>query len=176
MTGLFKRRLLQFIIVIVAFFLQCTLFKSIALASVSPNVLIILTAVFGFALGERDGIFTGFFCGIFVDIFFGDTIGLYALIYVYIGFFNGFLRQFFYNEDIKLPLIMTGASELLYGLTVYAAFFLLRGKFEFQYYLVHIIIPELVYTTGITLIIYRPLSILCGYLDNIEKRSADNLV
>jgi len=171
-----RKHLILLAVVIVCFFLQCTLLKDIALASVSPNLLIILTSAIGFIGGRREGIFIGFCCGILTDIFSGSTVGLYALIYVYIGYFNGCFRQYFYNEDVKLPLFLIAGSEFLYGLTVYAAFFLLRGKFQFPYYLMHIIIPELVYTVGITLLIYQPLMALIRWLNRMEKRSADKLV
>ena len=88
------------------------------------------------------------------DIFFGSVIGLYALIYMYIGYANGKFNMIFYPEDIKLPLALIFVSDMAYGFLSYILLFLMRGRFHFTYYLLHIILPEMVYTILVTLIFY----------------------
>ena len=75
-----KRFCVTALIVIAAYLLQCTVFQSFQLAGIKPNLLIIVTAAFGFMRGSREGMLVGFVCGILVDIQFGNIIGLYALI------------------------------------------------------------------------------------------------
>ena len=116
--------------------------------------MIVLTASFGFMRGEKAGILFGFFCGMLADIFFGSVIGLYALIYMYIGYANGKFNMIFYPEDIKLPLALIFVSDMAYGFLSYILLFLMRGRFHFTYYLLHIILPEMVYTILVTLIFY----------------------
>lgn len=171
-----RERLIILLTVIVCFFLQCTLFKKLEIASIAPNLLIIVTSSFGFMRGKNEGIFVGFFCGILMDIFFGDVMGLYTLIYVYIGYINGCFRQMFYDEEIRLSLILIGGSDLLYGFVVYAAFFLLRKKFNFGYYLTRIIIPEMVYTVCVAVVLYQVLRLINRRLEGIEKRSGGRIV
>ena len=91
-----KRKITVTLIVIACFLLQCTLFKSLAIASISPNLLVIVTSSFGFMRGKKDGMFIGFLSGLFLDIFYGGTLGFYALIYMYTGYSNGFFRKIFY--------------------------------------------------------------------------------
>ena len=69
-----------------------------------PNIMIVLTASFGFMRGEKTGLIMGFACGFLSDIFFGNVLGLNAMIYMYIGYANGKFNRIFYQEDIKLPL------------------------------------------------------------------------
>ena len=88
--------------------------QTLALASIAPNLMIILTASFGFMRGKKSGMFVGFFCGLFMDVFSGNLIGFYALLYMVIGYLNGFFRRLFYAEDIKLPLILISGSEFVY--------------------------------------------------------------
>jgi len=111
-----------------------------------------------------------------LDIFFGSVIGFYALIYMYIGYINGFFRKIFFPEDIKLPLILISASDFGYNLLVYLFLFFLRGKFRFGYYLIHIVIPELVYTILVTIVLYLIILKINQKLEAIEKRSASKFV
>ncbi len=137
-----KRFIVTAFFIFICFLLQCTVFRALAFGGIVPNLLIVLTASFGFMRGEKNGLLIGFFSGLLVDIFFVSVIGFYALIYMYIGYANGKFSAIFYPEDIKLPITLILCSDFLYGLTCYVILFLLRAKFDFSYYLVHIILPE----------------------------------
>ena len=102
-------------------------------------------------------------------------IGFYALIYTMIGYFNGLFRKRYYDEDIKLPLILITGSELLYGV-IYATMFMMRNRFDFIYYLKRIIMPELMYTLLITLVLYQIILHINRRLTEKEKRSASKFV
>jgi rod shape-determining protein MreD len=160
------------ILIIVCFVLQSTLFQSLAIGSISPNLLIVVTASFGFMRGRKEGMLVGFFCGLLVDIFFGSILGFYALLYVYVGFVNGFFRRIFYPEDIKLPMLLIGASDFCLNVLIYFFQFLFRGRMDFGYYLTRIILPELIYTIVVTLVLYYILLKINRHLEEIEKRSA----
>ena len=150
-----KRKIVIALMIIACFLLQSTLFQSLSLASISPNLLIILTSAYGFMKGKKEGMAVGFFCGLLEDIFFGRLLGMHALIYMYIGYANGYFNQIFYGEDIKLPMALISASELAYGLGTSLIMFLMRSRFDFFYYLKRIILPELLYTIIVTLFVYR---------------------
>lgn len=46
-----------------------TVFQTLSIASIVPNLLLILTVSFGFMRGKKEGMFVGFFCGLLIDIF-----------------------------------------------------------------------------------------------------------
>ena len=165
-----RRFIVSFLLVISCFVLQSTVFKSIAFGGIIPNLMIVLTASFGFMRGEKAGILFGFFCGLLADIFFGSVIGLYAMIYMYIGYANGKFNMIFYPEDIKLPLALLFVSDMAYGLLSYIILFLMRGRFHFTYYLIHIILPEMVYTIVVTLIFYPFLLWINKKLEDREQK------
>lgn len=171
-----KRAGVTAVILIVCYLLQCTVFPHLALASIKPNLLIVITASFGFMRGSKDGMLVGFFSGLLMDIQFGNILGLYALIYLLLGFANGLFRQAYYDEDIKLPLVLIAASEFLYGLIVYLLMFMLRSEFHFIYYLSHNIIPELIYTIVVALGLYPLILYFNHKLEAEEKRSASKFV
>lgn len=171
-----RRKITVFLIIVVCFLLQTTLFQTLSFASIAPNLLIVVVSSFGFMRGRKEGMWIGLFSGLLVDVFFGSVIGFYALIYMYIGYINGFFRKIFFPEDIKLPLILISASDFGYNILVYFFLFFLRGKFQFGYYIIHIMIPELVYTIVITIALYFVILKINQKLEAIEKRSASKFV
>lgn len=166
------RKFVLTISIIVFYILQCTIFKSLALASVSPNLLLILTFAAGFMRGKKEGMYVGFFSGLILDLFYGKTIGFNAILYMYIGYINGFFNSVFYDEDVTLPIGLVCASDFVYNFFYYIFSFLLRNRLDFPYYLIHIIIPEMIYTVVITLLIYRLMLRINRKMEAIEKRSA----
>jgi len=171
-----KRFFITAVIIIAAYLLQCTVFSSLELAGIKPNLLIIITASFGFMRGSREGMLVGFVSGLLVDIQFGDMIGFYALIYLLVGFINGLFQRLYFDEDIKLPLFLISISEFLYGIIVYFLTYLLRSDFNFLLYLNKIILPELIYTIVITLGLYPLILFINHKLEAEEKRSASKFV
>lgn len=171
-----RRKVTVTIIIILCYLLQSTIFQQLSFAGISPNLLIVVTSAFGFMRGQKEGLWIGFLCGFCIDIFCGGTLGFYAMLYMYIGFFNGYFRKLFYPEDIKLPMLLISGSDLLYNLFVYFLLFLFRGRFQFEYYLLNIIIPELVYTMLVTIVLYMILLKINQHLELLEKRSAKKFV
>ncbi|MEJ8733269.1 rod shape-determining protein MreD [Mediterraneibacter sp. ICN-202921] len=171
-----KRGVITAVLIFACYLLQCTVFSSLELAGIKPNLMIILTSSIGFMRGSKEGMLVGFFSGLLIDIQFGSIIGMYALIYLLTGYINGLFMQMYYDEDIKLPLFLIAASEFVFGLVVYFFMFMLRSEFYFWFYLNHIIIPELIYTIVITLGLYPLILFINHRLEAEEKRSASKFV
>lgn len=171
-----KRPIITLAIIIVCFLLQSTVFQRLAFASITPNLLIIVTASFGFMRGKKEGMMVGFLCGLIADIFFGELIGFYALFYTILGYVNGFFKRIFYPEDIKLPLVLIASSDFILGNAVCIFMFVMRSKFHYFYYLGHVIIPELIYTILVTLVLYQIILHVNQRLEAEEKRSASKFV
>lgn len=170
------RKIIVALFIILCFVLQCSVFDSLAFAGIIPNLMIILTSSFGFMRGEKEGLVIGFFSGLLNDIFFGSFLGFYALLLMYIGYLNGKFSRIFYPEDIKLPLALIVISDLSYGIICYVLTFMLRSRFQFTYYFMHIILPEALYTIVITLILYPVILRVNERLETREKRRAQKFV
>lgn len=170
------RKFIVALFVLICFILQCSVFDSLAFAGIIPNLLIVLTASFGFMRGEEEGLIIGFCCGLLSDIFFGGVLGFYALILMYIGYLNGKFSRIFYPEDIKLPLALIVTSDLSYGIICYVLNFMLRGKFHFSYYFVHVILPEALYTIIVTLFLYPLILKVNEKLEARERKRAQKFV
>lgn len=171
-----KRFIISTLMIMICFVLQTTMFRGLAFGGIVPDLLIILTASFGFMRGEKTGLLIGFFCGLLSDVFFGSVLGLNAMIYMYIGYVNGKFSRVFYPDDIKLPLILIIISDFLYGMLYYITLFLMRGRFHISYYFINIILPEMVYTILVTLLLYPLILWINNKLEDSEKRSARKFV
>lgn len=171
-----KRKIITFVIVVVCFLLDCTIFTKLAFASIKPNLLLIVTCSLGLMRGRKKGMAVGLVSGFFVDLFWGGTIGYNMLIYAVIGYLNGTFRRMFFDEDVKLPIALITVSDLIFGLVNYVCLYMLQGDFAFGTYLIHIILPEVVYTVLVTLVLYQIILQIHKKLEIEEQRSASKFV
>ena len=162
--------------VFICFLLQSTVFPSLALGGIIPNLMIVVTASYGFMRGRKTGLLVGFFSGFVMDMFSGSVLGFYALIYMYIGYLNGIFRKMFFPEDIKLPIALIVGSDFLYNMVIYVLTFFLKGRFRFLYYFLNIIIPEMVYTIVVTCVLYPLLLLVESCLERNKKEGASKIV
>lgn len=166
------RRLVTILMIIIGYLLQSTLFSALSLGGVAPNILLILTASFGFMRGQKEGMYVGFISGILLDIIFGNLLGFYALVYLVIGYLNGFFSDLFFPEDIKLPMALISSSELIFCIIIYVFKFLIQGRTNFGYYFLHLILPEIVYTILVTILVYKGILFVNERLEDFERRRA----
>lgn len=171
-----RRKITVLLIVLVCFLLQTTLFQSISFLTVAPNLLIIVTASFGFMRGKKEGMYIGLLCGLLIDIFYAQVLGGYALLYMYIGYANGFFRKLFFPEDFKLPMVLIAASDFVYNFVIYFFLFLFRSRLDFPYYLSHVILPELVFTLLMMIVLYFIILKVNRHLEEIERKRAAKFV
>ena len=111
-----KSKITLFFMIFISFLLQCTVMHVISIGSITPNLILILCVSMGLMRGRKSGMWTGFFCGFLVDMFYGSVFGFYALIYMYIGFLSGYAHRICYDDDLKVPVMLAGFGDLLYGL------------------------------------------------------------
>lgn len=171
-----KRKIITLLIIVICFLLQSTVFQIASFGAICPNLLIIITASFGFMRGQRPGMYVGLVCGLFADLFWGGILGFNMFLYIVIGYLNGTFQRLFFDDDIKFPIILITASELIYGIVTYFCIYMLQGDFSFTEHLLHVILPELVYTILVTLVLYPIILNINKHLEKEEQRSASKFV
>ena len=171
-----KRKLITLVIIIICFLLQSTILRKLAIGNICTNLLIIVTASFGFMRGTKSGMYVGLTCGLFIDLFWGGLLGFHMLLFVLVGYFNGSFQRLFFDDDIKLPIGLIAVSELSYGVAVYFFNYMLQGDFSFATHLFQVIVPELVYTILVTLVLYQIILHINKKLEAEEQRSASKFV
>lgn len=114
--------------VIVLLVMQATLIPFIALAGVTPDLLLIFVIVIALREGQIPGTIAGFIIGLIADIVTGDFLGLGALTKTIAGFTAGY----FYNEANPLQqlststfLIVMAVAGIVHNIIHYG--FLLQG-------------------------------------------------
>ncbi len=162
-----KRSFFYLLAAPVLLLLQSSLFSYFEIADIVPNLLVILTASTATIEGSLDGCLVGFYCGILLDLAYGPVLGMHALGFLLIGYCAGITNRMFYREDITFPLLIIAGSDLAYGLYMFLAGFLIRGRMNFGSYLVRIILPEIVYTVIIAVFLYR---VVLFFLSRLKKK------
>lgn len=165
-----RRKITLAILILVCYLLQTTVFRALELGQVAPNLLLILTISFGFMQGKKDGLMVGFFSGLLIDLFHGDILGFYALLYMFLGYCSGFFCKIFFDEDIKVPIVMIALGDFILNFIIFVLRFMFRGRVDLYSYLKMIFLPEIVYTVLVSVILYRIFYAINKRLVAVEKR------
>ncbi len=169
-----RRIIVVICIIIIGYTLQVSVFSRLSIAGITPNILVCIVSTYGFMKGQHHGILVGFFVGILVDVFASSYFGLYALVYMYIGFLNGFFKKQFFGDDLRLPLLLIGTSDIIYGLVSYLIFISLKGgSGNLLTYFTDIMIPEAIYTLIVSVFIYYFILKVDQLLDKLDKKGSD---
>ncbi|MBQ7678122.1 MAG: rod shape-determining protein MreD [Lachnospiraceae bacterium] len=158
------------------FIIQTSIFNRIALAGITPNILLVITVAFGYLKGRKAGVVIGFVCGILLDVFIGSYFGMNALIFIYIGYLNGLVRLFYFGDDVKFPMLLIAVSDMLYGCIVFATMLLMRERYDFSFYFEHVIVPEAIYTVIVGIVVYMAIYAVIRWADKQEKRATREIV
>ncbi len=167
-----KRFIVVTLEILICYLLQTTVFQWIPLAKVVPNLLLIVVVSTGLMRGRTEGLMVGFFCGLLIDLNYGTVIGLYALFYLTIGYLSGYTYKIFVREDITIPLILIGVSDLVYFFLQYVFVYLLKGKLNIGFYFLRMGLPEIIYTVIISIFLFRILNIINSKLEKKEEEEA----
>ena len=152
--------LLVFIIIISCFILQTSILPMILSSDITPNLMIIVTASYGFMFGDRKGMCIGLVCGLLSDIYFGPLIGFEAGVYAIIGYFSGKFQKILYVEDLAFPLSLIAVCDFVYGLLTFVFLFAMRNRLFMRAFLMQRMLPEMVYTLLAALPLYPLLRFL----------------
>lgn len=170
-----KRKVILFLILILFFLLETAVLPFIPALWAKPNLLIIFVVSVSFMQGSSEGLVAGFLAGLLVDLTYGRIPGFTTLIFMYIGYFNGRYARIYFDEDVKVPLLLVTASDFVYSLAYYIAYFLLRGRTNFPGYFGSVIMPEIVSTGIFMLFLYHLLYKLNHSMLEVEKKGKQSL-
>lgn len=171
-----RKILINVCLLIAAFTIQICVFPQIAFLSSAPNLLLIFVFICSFIEGKEKGMLYGLIAGLFMDLFYSGPFGFYTLFFVNIGYLNGIFTKYYYEDYITLPLVLSIANDLAYNLYIYIFRFLIRNRLNFGHYFINIILPEIIFTTVTTLVVYRFFLFINRKLEEWEQRRDKKLV
>ncbi|MDD5846842.1 MAG: rod shape-determining protein MreD [Lachnospiraceae bacterium] len=140
--------------------LQSTLFRALTFGGIGPNLMIVLTCSLGLMFGDVRGLFIGFFCGLLMDIFGSGVIGFYSLVYAFIGYLAGKFEKIVFPDNLRIPLLTVLTGDFVYGFLCYVFQFLIRGRLFIGYFIVHFLLPEMLYTFLTAVFLYPMILLL----------------
>lgn len=164
------RYLTYAILIIINFILQTTLFEYISIINIKPNTMIILIVSFAFMRNDMEGALIGFFSGLLVDSFFGNFLGINAFIGMCIGFLSGKILNEFYKTAYYIPILLVALFTFSYNIMFFFFRILLSGEPNILPFLKSIIIPEVIYTSLVSIILYKILYYINLKLEKFDKK------
>lgn len=170
-----RRKLVIFLIIVVCYILQTAVFPMIPFLGAVPNLMMVITVSIAFMQGSAEGALTGFICGLLLDISNPGPLGFSALLFVLTGYISGTFAEKYFDEDIKLPLLLTLVFDLAYNTMIYISGFLLRGRTDFTGYMKNIILPEAVSTLIMLMLLYRIILKINHMMREKEKKGIYSL-
>ena len=89
--------------------------------------------------------------------------------YLLIGLIFGRSQRSFFRENYILPIIFCAIATIFYQAVLYVSSFVFQGEGNILYFLFHVLLPELVYMTIVTVPLYRVLFGINEWLELKEK-------
>ncbi len=127
MTG---SRLRLPLLLVAALVVHHTLFASIRLADVHPQLMLLVAVAAGIAGGSERGAIVGFVCGLLNDVFLRTPLGLSGLTFTLVAFVVGLVQSSVIRSAWWIP-PLTALVASTAGVTLYAVLAAIVGRSEF---------------------------------------------
>ena len=159
-----KKALSTFFII---YFLQANFFTWFNIATIMPNVYVILVLFIGLFVKRKIGLACGIGFGLYLDIVLGKTIGTSALALGIVGLLGEILSKNFSKDSRFIVCLMVIGTTAVYEIIVYLLTMLrTEGTVEILAFL-KILLIEMLFNGLITIIIYPLIKKAGYYLENL---------
>ncbi len=147
------RRLIFFVVLVLALLVQLTVAPEISIGTVRPDVLLVVAVCWALFEGPGQGALFGFWGGLLEDVFSTAVLGVGAFAKTIIGYFSGELRQRIVSKSVAWPMVIVFFASVLHELVKFATWAMVgledRPPFSFG-----IIAGLALYNALITLAVY----------------------
>lgn len=145
------------VLVVMAAFLQATVFSSLNVLGGTPDVLLLTLLGVALMRGAIVGTIAGFGAGLLLDVLQLGTMGVLALLLAIAGYWAGRYGETTGRDRAHAPLVSVLAITVLVALGGYALHFVLGEQVDAQRVLVDTLVPGV----GLNLILAAPVFALC---------------
>jgi len=149
--------------------IQSTVLNYAAAYGVKPNLMLVFIVCFSLLRGNVEGAVAGFSAGLVQDIVSGKIMGFYSLLGLYLGVVVGSLNKRLYRENILVALFFTFTSTVVYEFLVYFFAVFLPGDRNILFALKGNILPEAVYNSVISGLIFLIVLKMHRKMEEAEK-------
>ena len=151
----------------IIYFVQANFFTWFNIATIMPNVYVILVLFIGLFVKRKIGLACGIGFGLYLDIVLGKTIGTSALALGIVGLLGEILSKNFSKDSRFIVCLMVIGTTAVYEIIVYLLTMLrTEGTVEILAFL-KILLIEMLFNGLITIIIYPLIKKAGYYLENL---------
>lgn len=150
--------------------IESTILHRIKIYGIIPNLSLCMVVSCSLLFGSVFGRRLGFLVGFIHDVLFLDVLGFFALLYFLLGQTAGLFKNGFDQNNLLLSLSITALFDFLFSILCYLFLHFFQGRIDVFYYLIHIIIPELIYTIIASIPVYFMVRFLGGWMDRLTER------
>jgi rod shape-determining protein MreD len=162
------RAAVMFLLIVVNYVLQSTVFSSLAILGTTPDTALILIVSYGIMRGDIEGALFGLACGLVHDVFGSHYIGLYAMLGFLTGYVCGKPFKDFFHDNYFLPFFVVVIATVCYQFLFYCTAILFTGSVDLMYYIGTRIIPKTIYTASLSIPLYSLLYFINGRIELYE--------
>ncbi len=162
--------LISSIIGLLILLFESSTLHALSLNGVMPNLTLMFIIFYAVLNGKEKGRRLGLILGLLQDLLFCPVLGFYGMLFFFLGHLSGFLTSDLTDTDLLIPLSLLGLSDLIYGLVSYLIFGFFQGNIHFFAFLLHRILPELIYTLILGIVLFPLLRLLFERLYLLDER------
>ena len=167
-----KKLIVHIIFIYLLLVLQITVMDMLQIYSVKPNLLLTYAMCVAILYGPGEGIIVGGVCGVCLDIMSAGYFGMHTILGIITGGLVGYINNKHFKKRIYVTAICVLIYSVIYECIVTVIYMISTGQVDFVYAFRYITIPQGIYNTIASFIIYL-LFKLIYYRD--EKKASDNL-
>lgn len=120
------KRVYIFLIILINFILQTSLYNFVEIFGEIPNISLILVVIFAINSNEIEGSIIGIVTGLLYDIMVMNVIGINTLIYFIIGIAFGYIGDELNKENTITYVFMTFLASIVWQILMCIILFFLR--------------------------------------------------
>lgn len=149
-----RRYIMSYLILVVAYILQTTLIREIAIFKVAPSLMLVSVICFSLVNEEVSAAIYGGIAGLLMDISSGGAIGFNAILMLYLALALVIFGQDLFHDTVRSATFLVVISTILYE-SVFAFFnFAIFGNSSFWYMILRVALVEAVYNGVFAPLIY----------------------
>ncbi len=142
------------LLAIVNFLLQSTVFETLRINGVAVNTSLILVVFMGLIFTNRDALTAAVISGLLQDIFYGWSIGVNVFIYIALAILIDMIDESVFKDKSMTPFILIFGSTIIYHMMYMGFMFILQVPMDVKALVVKIPI-ELAMNLAFGLLLYR---------------------
>lgn len=144
-----------FLVIVINFILQSTIFQAIKINGISANYTLILVIIITIIYGLKSGLYTAIVAGLFVDVYLSMAIGINLFILVIISVLISFIGRPLFTGNKLTLVFMTAISTVIYHLMYFFFMYFLDKGIGFSRVMVHIVPFELIFNSIVCVAVYQ---------------------